>query len=272
MPTIPLILELGKNLKQYAELVADRRTFTTLVNASFPAYWLEGHKTACNIDEITQLGYHGSYVRKCIIDTEGVRHQVQLHWIYCPRCKRTWNIYPSILVLDKRHDSYVVQNLLEANLSHEMSYRGALRQQPQLTSSGQARPNRLMDAHTIWLWVNWLGQWSLPQVLLACGLLPPLYAVEDEKFPTQNGQKSYAVGLVDQHYDLLWWLDYVFATDEATLKTSFSNLQNQLQKADPYHYFWGITGDDWPAAKNAFQALNSKTTLAQCLLHPMQKV
>lgn len=271
MPTIPLILELGKNLTEYAELVADHRTFTTLVNTNFPAYRLEGHKTACNKDETTQLGYHGSYVRKCIIDTEGLRHQVQLHRIYCPKCKRTWSVYPSILVPHKQRDSYVVQNLLEATLSHEMSYRGAMRQQQQLTSSGQSRPNPLHDPRTLWHWVQWLGQFSIPQVLLGCGLLPPHYAVEDEKFLSQNGQKSYAVGLVDHRYELLWWLDYVFATDEITLKDSLATLQTQLQKADPQHYFWGITGDDWPAAKNAFRALNPQTTLAQCLLHPMLK-
>jgi len=271
MPNIPLMLELGKNLNEYRTLVSDHRTFTNLVNASFPAYRLQGHKTGCLIDHRHQLGYHGSYQRNCIIDTEGVRHQVRLHRVYCPKCQQTWSVYPSILVPHKRHDSYVVQNLLEATLSHEMSYRGALRQQQQFTSTGQTRPNRLRDARTIWLWVNWLGQWSIPQVLLACGLLPPHYAVEDEKFLSQNGQKSYAVGLVDHRYDLLWWLDYVFATDEISLKGSLATLQTQLQKADPKHYFWGITGDDWPAAKNAFRAINPQTTLAQCLLHPMLK-
>jgi hypothetical protein len=75
------------------------------------------------------------------------------------------------------------------------------------------------------------------------------------------------VGLVDQRYDLFWWLDYVFATDETSLRDSLTTLQSQLQKADLSHYWWGITGDDWPAAKNAFRSLNSQTTLAQCLSH-----
>ncbi len=271
MATIPLMLELGKNLKEYAELVADHRTFTSLVNRHYPADQLQGHKIGCPSDDRTSLGYHGSYLRKCLIDTEGIRHQVRLQRVYCPRCHQTWGVYPSILVPHKQRDSYVVQNLLEATLSHELSYRGALRQQQQPTSSGQPQPNPLQDPRTLWRWVNWLGQWSIPQVLLACGLLPPLYGVEDEKFLSQNGQKSYAVGLVDHRYDLLWWLDYVFATDEATLKTSLSSLQSQLHKADPTHYFRGITGDDWPAAKNAFRALNQHTTLAQCLLHPLLK-
>jgi len=152
-----------------------------------------------------------------------------------------------------------------------MSYGGAMRQQHQLSSSGQSRPNPLRHPRTLWQWFQWLGQFSIPQVLLACGLLPPHYAVEDEKFLSQNGHKSYGVGLVDHRYDLLWWLDYVFATDEITLKGSLQRLQTQLAKADPTHYFWGITGDDWPAAKNASRAVNPQTTLAQCLLHPMLK-
>jgi hypothetical protein len=76
---------------------------------------------------------------------------------------------------------------------------------------------------------------------------------------------------VDQRYDLLWWLDYVFASDEATLTTSLTTLQRELQKADPQHYWWGITWEDWPAAKKAFRTLNPQTRLGQCLLHPLLK-
>jgi hypothetical protein len=167
------MLELGKNLQEYAEFELDHCTFTNLVNTNFAAYRLQGHKTDCSNDPTTRLGYHGSYLRKCVIDTEGVRHQLKIHRVYCPKCLQTWSVYPSILVPGKRPDSYVVQNLLEATLSHETSYRGSLRQHQQLTSSGQARPNCLKDARTVWHWVQWLGQWSIPQVLLACGLLPP---------------------------------------------------------------------------------------------------
>jgi hypothetical protein len=271
MPNIPLILELGKNVQEYRQFETDHRTLTNLVNQHFPAHRLKGHKTGCSNNQTSTLGYHGSYLRKCVIDTEGVRHQLRIHRVYCRACLQTWSVYPSILVPRKRRDSYVVQNLLETTLSHETSYRGALRQHKQLTSSGCARPNCLKDARTLWGWVQWLGQWSIPQVLLACGLLPPHYGVEDEKFLSQNGQKSYAVGVVDHRYELLWWLDYVFATDETALKTSLTALQTVLQTVDPHHYWHGITGDDWPAAKNAFRALNPDTKLAQCLLHPMLK-
>jgi hypothetical protein len=108
-------------------------------------------------------------------------------------------------------------------------------------------------------------------LLLGCGLLPPDYAVEDEKFLKQNTQRSYAVGLVDQRYELVWWLDYVFATDQTTLQASLQELTNTLKLVEPEHYFKGITGDSWKAAKNAFAALDPRTQLAECLLHPMLK-
>ncbi len=114
-------------------------------------------------------------------------------------------------------------------------------------------------------------QAALPLLLLSCGLLAPEYAVEDEKFLKQNRQRSYAIGLVDHRYDLIWWLDYVFATDQTALQTSLSQLTASLKLSDPTHYFKGITGDSWKAAKNAFAALDPRTKLAECLLHPMLK-
>jgi hypothetical protein len=93
--------------------------------------------------------------------------------------------------------------------------------------------------------------------------------VEDEKFLKHNGHKTYAVGLVDHRHDLLWWLDYVFETSQNTLQTSFGTLLNWLKLVDPTFYFEGITGDSWLAAKRAFAALDPRTKLAECLLHPM---
>jgi hypothetical protein len=119
--------------------------------------------------------------------------------------------------------------------------------------------------------VLWLGQFSLPLVLLACGLTPPSYAVEDEKFLKQNGEKSYTIGLVDHRYDLVWWLDYVFATDQATIEPSLRTLCRYLKHHPKWHHFKGITGDSWSATKNAFLAICPDTKLAECLLHPLLK-
>jgi hypothetical protein len=271
MKNIPLIVYLGKNLTEYAQQTADVRTLTQQVNQHFPADQLEGHKSECQLEANSSLAYHGSYLRTKIVDTEGQIHQAKIHRLYCPKCRQTWTVYPSILVPGKHYDSYVVQNTLENTLSYEQSYRAVTRQQAQLTSSGAPRPNGFEHARTPWNWVVWLGQFSLPLVLLACGLTPPRYAVEDEKFLRQNRQKSYAVGLVDHRTDLLWWLDYVFATDQQSLQTSFATLANLLKLIDPTHYFEGITGDSWVAAKKAFAALDSRTKLAECLLHPMLK-
>ena len=271
MKTIPLMLYLGKNLAEYKQQTEDHRTFTELVNQEYPAYQLQGHKPDCPCSPDTQFGYHGSYQRRKIIDTEDQVHQALIHRVYCPRCYQTWAIYPTILTPGKHFDSYVMQNTLEDTLSYEQSYRAVTRQQAQLTSSGGPKANGFTNARTPWNWVVWLGQFSLPLLLLACGLKPPQYGVEDEKFLKQNRQKSYAVGLVEHRFDLLWWLDYVFATDQTTLQTSLQALCDTLKRVEIGHYFKGITGDSWPAAKNAFAALDPRTKLAECLLHPMLK-
>ncbi len=210
-------------------------------------------------------------MRTKIVSTGGERHQARLHRFYCPKCRATWLVYPSILTPDKHYDSYVVQNTLEANLSHDLTYRAVIRQNTQLSSSGEARPNQLQNARTPWHWVNWLGQFSLPLVLLACGLIPPAYAVEDEKFLLQNGEKSYTIGLVDQRYDVVWWLDYVFATDQQTIEPSLRTLCRYLKHHPAWQSFKGNTGDSWSATKNAFLAICPDTKLAECLLHPLLK-
>jgi hypothetical protein len=173
MKNIPLILELGKTLTEYAQITGDHRTFTTLINQHFPSEQLQGHKADCQPGLTTQLGYHGSYLRSAIRDTEGQLHQALIHRIHCPLCKKTWTIYSSILLPGKHYDSYVVQNTLEDVLSLELSYRSVTRQNQQLTSTGQLKKGHFQDARTGWRWVMWLGQFALPAVLLACGLLPP---------------------------------------------------------------------------------------------------
>jgi hypothetical protein len=271
MKNIPLILPLGKNLAQYAEITADHRTFTNLINEQYPAHQLQGHKAGCRVSTTTQLGYHGSYLRTAISDTEGHRHQARIHRFHCPYCRQTWTVYPAIVQPGKHYDSYVVQNTLEEVLSLEMSYRAVTRHHQQLSSSGEVKPGHFLDPRTGWRWVSWLGQFALPLVLLACGLMPPDYAVEDEKFLKQNGQKTYAVGLVDHRYDLLWWLDYIFATDQATIEPSLRALTDWLTGWGGWSGFKGITADSWAATRNAFKAICSDTLLAECLLHPLLK-
>ena len=271
MKNIPLILNLGKNLTEYTQQTADRRTFTTLINQHFPPDLLQGHKEGCKAQPNSLLKYHGSYVRRAVIDTEGKSHQVSIHRVYCRCCRQTWTVYPCILTPSKHYDSYVVQNTLEEVLSYEQSYRATTRHQAQLTSSGEAKPNAFTNARTPWNWVLWLGQFSLPLVLLACGLRPPLYGVEDEKFLKQNRQRSYVIGLVQHQFDLLWWADYVFSTDQDSLEKSLGELSAALKLVEAEHYFKGITTDSWKATRNAFLTLDPRTKLAECLLHPMLK-
>jgi hypothetical protein len=271
MHTIPLMLYLGKNLSEYSEQTQHHSTLVKRVNQEYPVAQLKGHKSEPACPQTSPLAYHGSYERRRIIDTEGQVHQVLIHRVYCPQCGQTWAVYPTILTPAKHYDSYVVQNTLEETLSYEQSYRAVTRKQAQLTSSGEPQTNGFKDARTPWNWVMWLGQFSLPLLLLACNLRPPEYAVEDEKFLKQNRQRSYAVGLVEHRFDLVWWLDYVFATDQITLQKSLQVLCDILKLADADHYFKGITGDSWVAAKKAFEALDPRTKLAECLLHPMLK-
>jgi hypothetical protein len=118
----------------------------------------------------------------------------------------------------------------------------------------------------------WLGRFSLPLALLACGLMPPHYVVEDEKFVRQNRLETYLLGLVDHRTNLIWWLDYLWHTNQTSIQNSLQNFVDEIWLvAGLNHTFQGATTDGWQAAKAAFAALNSGTVVAECLLHPFLK-
>jgi hypothetical protein len=272
MYTIPLTLFLGKNLSEYNQQFNNRAELVAKVNQEFPPQLLRAHKPQCQPNQASRLVYHGSYTRQCVIDTQGQRHRVSLARLRCSECRQTWTVYPSILIPRKHYDAYVVQNTLEEVLSLEMTYRNTVRAHHQLSSSGQACPNQFVSPYTPFNWVMWLGRFPLPLVLLACGLTPPAYVVEDEKFVHQNRIQTYLLGLVEHHYDLLWWLDYLPTTDQTGIQNSLQTFLDELWLAAQLeHSFKGVTTDGWQAARNAFAALNSETQLAECLLHPFLK-
>jgi hypothetical protein len=76
--------------------------------------------------------------------------------------------------------------------------------------------------------------------------------VEDEKFLKQNRQRSYAVGLIKHQFELLWWLDYVFSSDQESLQTSLGKLSAILKLVEAGHYFKGSTTDSWQALVTLF--------------------
>lgn len=272
MYNIPLTLFLGKTLNEYQDQLNNRADLLAKINQAFPCDQLKGHKPECQLRPTSRLGYHGSYTRSRIIDTEGRCHQAQIPRVKCGDCGQTWTVYPSILIARKHYDAVTVQNTLEQVLSHELTYRGTVRQHHQLCSTGTTKPNQFVSPYTPWNWVMWLGRFSLPLVLLACGLMPPHYVVEDEKFVRQNRLETYLLGLVDQRTNLIWWLDYLWHTAQTSIQNSLQNFVDEIWLAVGLnHTFKGATTDGWPVAKAAFAALNSHTLVAECLLHPFLK-
>ena len=138
-----------------------------------------------------------------------------------------------------------------------------MRQNDQLCSTGQPQAGQFKSPYTPYHWVQWLGHFPLPLVLLASGLVPPDYVVEDEKFVHQNGHETYILGLVDHQDDVIWWLDYLPATDQTAIQSSLQKFLDELWLAGNLpqpHTFKGATTDGWQAAKNAFKALDPATT------------
>src|SRR5206468_11912313 len=98
MYNIPLTLFLGKTLVEYDQQFNNRADLVAKINQAFPASQLNGHKPDCNLLDSTRLGYHGSYTRSRIIDTQGECHQVKVARVKCSSCGQTWSVYPSILI------------------------------------------------------------------------------------------------------------------------------------------------------------------------------
>lgn len=247
---------------QYLQIVGDKARYICIVAAAMAMATVE-HKEGCTCSK----GYTRHRSRKRTPKNfRGERYEVPIWQIRCLECKAVFTVLPSFLARYQRWDVDCLQKLLEINLIMTSSYRHTLKileyaQGEQLSWN----PERMLHV------VHWLGDLiPLPCVLLRLGLTPPQTVIEDEKFVHENGAQTYVAFIA--HQEVIWWIDYLKDTDEATLEASFTGYLVEVRAFYPEYNIEGVTCDGWKPAKAAFQAINDEIVIQECQLHAKQRM
>lgn len=253
-----VVLFLGVDNQEYQSVVKHRAVFIGLVMLADWQHPFFGHQPGCS--HAHRFTRHGHYIRTAI-PWQGASYQVVIWQVRCLECEAVFTILPSFLVRYQRFDAACIQQMVEASLIFDTSYRHTRllfnASQPQAT---------IKDPRTIWSKVQWLGS-ALPvtQLLLLLELSPPSHILEDEKFASENGTKTYIPAIVQGEYALIWWIDYVPAVDADTLKQSF---EGYIQQVEPLSALpQASTQDGWKASLCALSKLCKGIVLQQCHRH-----
>lgn len=102
---------------------------------------------------------------------------------------------------------------------------------------------------------------------MALGLSPPTHIVEDEKFTSENKERTYVALIKEPSTELLWWSDYLTSTDEESMTKSFQRFRRVLG-----HALKGATTDGYKATQNGLKKVFPKIKLQQCALHPLLRL
>lgn len=257
-----VILFLGVGNDDYQSVMEHRAVFIGLVMLADWQHPFFGHKPECPHSH--RFTRHGHYTRTAI-PWQGASYQVPIWQVRCLECGAVFTILPSFLVRYQRFDAACIQQMVEASLIFDTSYRHT-----RLLFNASQPHATIQDPRTIWSKVQWLGS-ALPvtQLLLLLELSPPSHILEDEKFACENGTKTYIPAIVQGEYSLIWWIDYVPNVDAETLQDSFGKYLHQVEPLDALPK--ASTQDGWKASLSALSQLCKGIVLQQCHRHLQEK-
>jgi len=253
-----VVLFLGVDNQEYQSVVEHRAVFIGLVMLADWQHPFFGHQPGCS--HAHRFTRHGHYIRTAI-PWQGASYQVPIWQVRCLECGAVFTILPSFLVRYQRFDAACIQQMVEASLIFDASYRHT-----RLLFNASQPQESIKDPRTIWSKVQWLGS-ALPvtQLLLLLELSPPSHILEDEKFASENGTKTYIPAIAQGEYSLIWWIDYVPNVDAETLKDSFGKYLHHVDPLDALPQ--ASTQDGWKASLSALSQLCKGIVLQQCHRH-----
>jgi hypothetical protein len=257
-----VVLFLGVDQKEYQPVIEHPSVLLGLVILADRQHPFCAHKPDCA--HTHRFTRHGHYSRGAI-PWQGDPYEVCIWQVRCLDCGAVFSILPSFLVRYQRFDAACIQQMIEASLIFDTSYRHT-----RLLFNASQPQASIKDPRTIWSKVQWLGS-ALPvtQLLLLLELSPPSHILEDEKFASENGTKTYIPAIVQGEYSLIWWIDYVPNVDAQTLKDSFGKYLHQVEPLNALPK--ASTQDGWKAALSALSQLCKGIVLQQCHRHLQEK-
>jgi hypothetical protein len=190
-------------------------------------------------------------------------YELPIWQVRCLGCRVVLTVWPRVLLRSQRFDAGCAQRLREMAVVMHVSYRHTN------IMLGSASPTTFAPA-VYWRLILWLGQvMPVTRVLLRLGLTPPRYIITDEKFTDEAGRRPYVPAIVQQ--ELLWAIDSVEQSDEATLHVFFQAFLTEVQAMYRDYRLRGALQDGWQPAQEALQAVCPQVVLGECHLHAQSR-
>jgi len=255
------IVFFGLTVQAYLQVVTDRVHYVAVVAQALRGCSTLQHRPDC--PGPGRFTRHHHYTRTARSDEAGL-YELPLWQVRCLGCQVVFTVLPSFILRYQRFDAGCAQRLLEMALVMNVSSR-------QTTSIlGYASPTTFAPA-VYWRFILWLGQlMPVTRVLLRLGLPPPRYIITDEKFTDEAGRRTYMPAMVQQ--ELLWAIDSVEQSDEATLKVFFQAFLTEVQAMYRDYRLRGALQDGWQPAQEALQAVCPRVVLGECHLHAQRRM
>lgn len=216
----------------------------------------------------------------CLLLHRYTRHSTRMRWIQtmqgpvripvsqirCLDCGAVFTVLPSFVLRYQHYEVHLAQALLQYNLIMNVSYRF------QASMLGNLNPDcSPKSPMVLWRLMRWLGT-AIPVTafLLKVGLNPPTLFLEDEKFVSEAGRQTYIAAL--SHQDVIWWVAYLYSTDEPTMTRALLEYKRTVQKSLPEYTAEAATVDAHAASKAALRNTFVGIDLQECILHAQRQV
>ena len=186
--------------------------------------------------------------------------------VRCLDCGAVFTILPSAILPYQHYEVPLAQKLLEYNLIMSLGYRFQSILLEDLSPGG-----RRMAPMVAWRLMKWLGN-AIPvaTILMKVGLIPPSSILEDEKFVSEAGHRSYIAAIFRS--DLIWWIEYIQSTDEATMTNAFLGYKQTVQLLLPEYTVDSATVDGHTPTQAGLTTTFPGLGLQECRLHAQRSL
>ena len=157
--------------------------------------------------------HHDSYARWAK-HFNGSQSPVTILRVRCLDCGAVFSVQPSFIIRYKRYETDAVEKLMTLLFITEDSYRmagvsqGLGMDRQQAGTWNALEQSQAIQPRALWALVQWVGQLSLDQLILALCVYPHHYILDVEIYLIECGQRSFVELVYTQKVELFWWIEF----------------------------------------------------------------
>jgi hypothetical protein len=248
------------DLNQYQNIFSDTSLFKNHVEKHEDSVGhFERHSECCKNSK--RYICVKKFIRNPIFRNIG-KQKVECRVLKCKECGELFYIIPSFILPRLHYGADIVSDSLESRHLNQDSERRVL------NTINKTLPisEHVKSSSTLLSWENKVGIMNPAEVLIACGVEPPKYCNEDEKFLKTCGERSYTIGLVENKSGLVWLLEYTRSIGIESFFTIFTFLLTIIGSS-----IKGLTKDGWEWATVGIKQAIKYVRIQLCLGHRIEK-